>query len=107
METAQGVCLLLSTMPNKIHSLDILTTRFDPAEAEVSITVAPQEFAEGLSLRGRLMGPRSPHVETIEIAYYLQALPPSEDQLRARVVIPEANLWSPKTPFLYDGPVEL
>jgi hypothetical protein len=94
-------------MPNQIASLDVLTTRFDPAEAEVSITVAPQHPAENLSLRGRLMGPRSPHVETIEIAYYLQPAPSSADLLRVRVVIPEANLWSPQTPFLYEGPVEL
>jgi len=73
----------------------------------VSITVAPEQPGESLALRGRLMGPRSPHVETVEIAYYLQQLPTAQELLRARVIIPEANFWSPKAPFLYEGPVEL
>jgi beta-galactosidase/beta-glucuronidase len=27
--------------------------------------------------------------------------------LEFRVIIPEASWWEPKTPFLYEGPVEL
>jgi hypothetical protein len=92
---------------NRILSLNVLTTRFDPLEAEVSISVEPAEPVEQLSLRGRLHGPRSPYADTVEIAYSLKALPVEGDLLRARVVIPEANFWTPKAPFLYEGPVEL
>jgi hypothetical protein len=94
-------------MPHRIFSLETVTTRFDPVEAEVSIAVAPEEPGEGLTLRGRLNGPKSPYANTVEIAYYLKPLPAEGDLLRARVIIPEANLWRPKTPFLYEGPIEL
>jgi len=93
--------------PNRILSVEVLTTRFDPLEAEVSVSVVPEGPGEQLSLRGRLHGPRSPYADTVEIAYSLKPLPVEGDLLRARMVIPEANFWTPKAPFLYEGPVEL
>jgi hypothetical protein len=58
-------------------------------------------------LRGRLMGPRCPGVSTIEIAYPLRPLSAEGNTLTARVLIPEPNLWTEATPFVYEGPVEL
>lgn len=94
-------------MSIRIVGVDILTTRFDPAEAEVTVVVTPEQAGENLELRGRLMGPRCPYADTVEIAYNLRPLPPQDDLPRARIIIPEASPWDPATPFLYDGPVEL
>ncbi len=94
-------------MANRIQSIEIQTTRFDPAEVELTVLVEPDSVEESLSLRGRLMGPRCLFNETIEIAYPLRSLPNQDDLLRARVIIPEPSLWEPATPFLYEGPVEL
>jgi hypothetical protein len=94
-------------MSNRIFGVDLLTTRFDPSEAEVTIVVTPEQPAENLELRGRLMGPRCPYAETVEIAYNLRPLPPQDDLPRARIIIPEASPWEPTTPFLYEGPLEL
>ncbi len=94
-------------MANRIQAVEIQTTRFDPAEVELTVLVAAEVADESLSLHGRLMGPRCLFNETIEIAYPLRPLPNQDDLLRARVVIPEPSLWEPTTPFLYEGPVEL
>jgi hypothetical protein len=94
-------------MTNYLQSLDIQTTRYDPVEAEFTLTLPLDQPLEGAELRGRLLGPRCPHTETIEIAYPLKPIPGEAGLLRARVVIPEASCWEPSTPFLYEGPVEL
>jgi hypothetical protein len=92
---------------NHIVSVDVLTTRFDPAEAEVTVVVTPEQFAPDLEIAGRLMGPKCPYSETVEIAYPLKPLPQDDGLLRARILIPEASPWEPVTPFLYEGPLEL
>ncbi len=94
-------------MKNRIISVDILTTRFDPAEAEVTIVVTPEQLGPDLELAGRLMGPKCPYSDTVEIAYPLKPLPQEDGLPRARVLIPEASLWDPVAPFLYEGPIEL
>jgi hypothetical protein len=54
----------------------------------------------------------------VEVAYPLRPLPvgrasrlpadlSEEGGITQRVVIPEASLWEPESPFLYEGPVEL
>lgn len=90
-----------------IKSIEVRTHRFDPAEAELTVTVVPEAVVPDLALRGRLMGPRCRFAETVEVAYPLRTLPGPGDVLRARVIIPEASFWEPITPFLYEGPVEL
>src|SRR5262245_34985654 len=94
-------------MAPHIQSVETLTTRFDPVEAEVTVTAVVEEPGPDLELRGRLVGPSCVYTETIEIAYPLKPVPAEGDLLRARVVIPEANFWEPRTPFLYRGVIEL
>ncbi len=98
-------------MASQLSSVEVQTTRFDPVEAELGVTAVVSAPAQDLELRGRLMGPRCVYTETIEVAYPLKPLPAEGDVpgdvLRARVVVPEASPWSPKTPFRYEGPVEL
>ncbi len=94
-------------MTQLLQSVEVQTTRFDPIEAELTVTAVLPEVADDAELRGRLMGPRCVDRETVEVAYPLKPLPPEGDLLRARVIIPEASPWSPKTPFRYEGPVEL
>jgi hypothetical protein len=53
------------------------------------------------------MGPSCPYSSTVEVAYPLRPLPDECEALACRVVIPEASLWEPESPFLYRGPVEL
>lgn len=79
--------------------------RLSSAIAELHIRATPVEA--GSELRGRLMGPRVPGAETIEVAYPLKAMPGDEGCACARVIIPEPNLWAPDTPYVYSGPVEV
>ncbi len=91
----------------RTKSVSLRTTRFDPAQAEVTVTVVPEEPVPDLGIRGRLMGPRCLYAETVEVAYPLRTIAGPDNLLRARVIIPEASLWEPRTPFLYQGPIEL
>jgi len=94
-------------MPGLLDLLDVVTTRYDPVDAEVTFSLPLDQPLEGAELRGRLHGPRCPYTETIEIAYPLKPIQGEAGLLRSRVVIPEASLWEPSTPFLYQGQVEL
>jgi hypothetical protein len=97
-------------MANGIRSLELIDRSPGPASAEVWVRVEPEQAADGLELRGRLMGPRCEYSTTVELAYPLRPLqrpPEGEPGLLARVIIPEANLWDPVSPFYYEGPVEL
>lgn len=88
--------------------VEILTTRYDPAETEITLTVLLDDpEANGWELKGRLAGPSTPLAETVEVAYPLRAIVAEDGLLRARVVIPDPCIWSPETPFLYHGPVEV
>jgi hypothetical protein len=97
---------------NRILRVELHAHSAVPAEAEVRVTVVPQRRTPGTEVRGRLMGPRCRFAATVEVAYHFRPLPPSAappapEALAARAVIPEASLWEPQCPFLYEGPVEL
>jgi hypothetical protein len=97
-------------MDNRIVDWHIRYPRWDPGEAELWITVSPRQVAPGTEIRGRLVGPRCTYTTTVEVAYPLR--PPtrpssSGDELTGRIVIPEASLWEPQCPFLYEGTLEL
>lgn len=96
-------------MTNRIESVFLHQHRLSAAEAELWIVVTALHSSG--ELRGRLIGPRCPDLETIEIAYPLRlhSRPPSEfsGKLVGRVIIPEPNLWTREMPFHYDGMVEL
>jgi hypothetical protein len=88
--------------------VETLTTRYDPAETEVTVTVVFDDpDMEGLELKGRLAGPCTPLAETIEVPHPLKMAAADEGLLRARVLLPDPCMWTPETPFLYRGPVEV
>jgi hypothetical protein len=105
-------------MENRIRRIEVYDHSLNPAAAEVWISVWPAYQTATTEVRGRLMGPRCLYSSTVEVAYALRPLPTALETLRSprtpqsggltvRVVIPEANLWEPQCPFLYQGPVEL
>lgn len=97
-------------MTNRIREVQVTQRRWDVAEAELWITVVPEQLTPTTELRGRLVGPRCSGTSTVEIAYPLQPLPhPAEttNGLIARVVIPDPLTWEPQRPYVYEGPVEL
>jgi hypothetical protein len=82
--------------------------RLTSAIAELLIHADFGSDAGEVALAGKLMGPRCPGAETIEIAYALRGLPVTATHRRsARVVIPEPNLWEVNTPYTYWGMVEI
>jgi len=95
-------------MSNRIRHIQIDNICLVPAEAELRLRVELEQVTPTTEVRGRLMGPRCPYSSTVEIAYPLRPARDSDPgQLAYRVIIPEANLWDPVSPFLYEGPVEL
>lgn len=96
-------------MDNRIRQILVRDRSLMPAQAEVWITVVPEYQTPTTEVRGRLMGPRCPYASTVEVAYPLRPLPSprSSSDLTVRAIIPEASLWEPQCPFLYEGPVEL
>jgi hypothetical protein len=98
-------------MDNRIRQIEVCDRSLVPAGAEVWISATIERQTPTTELRGRLMGPRCPYANTVEVAYPLRPLPlgrASETPgLTRRVVIPEASLWEPESPFLYQGPIEL
>lgn len=99
-------------MDNRIRHIEVRDHSLVPAEAEVWISVTPEQQTSTTEVRGRLMGPRCPYSSTVEVAYPLRPLPPGRTPPASsgptmRVVIPEASLWEPESPFLYQGPIEL
>ena len=99
-------------MSNRIREIVVRDHRLDPAEAEVWITVVAEEMTPTTRVSGRLMGPRCPYSATVEVAYPLRSWKREDEEadsksLTMRVIIPEASLWEPESPFLYQGPVEL
>jgi hypothetical protein len=98
-------------MENSLRHLEVRNRSLVPAQAEVWVTVVPERMDGGTEVRGRLVGPRSAYTATVEVAYPLRPLAPgvpgSPGGITRRVIIPEASLWEPAKPFLYQGPVEL
>jgi hypothetical protein len=98
-------------MDNAIRRIEVRDRSLAPAQAEVWVTVVPERIDAATEVRGRLMGPRNAHTATVEVAYQLRPLAPGVPGdpagITRRVIIPEASLWEPARPFLYQGPVEL
>jgi beta-galactosidase/beta-glucuronidase len=95
-------------MINQIRHVKVENRCLVPAEAELRLTVELDRVTPTTEVRGRLMGPRCPYSSTVEIAYPLRPSRDVElDRFVFRVIIPEASLWDPVSPFLYEGPVEL
>ncbi len=94
-----------------LRSVAIATKTLNPAEAEIQITLDFNAPVTQVDFRGRLMGPRCPYAETVEIAYNFTRLPRADSQentsVTGRIIIPEPSLWDPISPMLYQGPIEL
>jgi beta-galactosidase/beta-glucuronidase len=93
-------------MSNRIRNVHVVNHRLDPHETELRIIVEVEELTPTTQIKGRLMGPRNVYRSTVEVAYPLREVEHA-DSIVLRVVIPEASWWEPKTPFLYQGPLEL
>jgi hypothetical protein len=99
-------------MENRIRRIEVHNHSLDPVSAEVWISVLPEHHTATTEVRGRLIGPCCLYSSTVEVAYLLRPLPPHQQLpessgLTIRAVIPEASLWEPQCPFLYQGPIEL
>jgi len=99
-------------MENRILRIQVFDRSLDPISAEAWITVLSEHHTATTEVRGRLMGPRCLYSSTVEVAYPLRPVPSHQQQpgspgLTVRAVIPEASLWEPQCPFLYQGPIEL
>jgi len=99
------------TMKNRIRKTTIEVQRLSAAEAEIRVSAELEELTPGTELRGKLTGPCCPGVTTVEVAYRLLPLPRLPEDpphtLTVRVLIPEPNLWTETTPFVYGGRLEL
>ncbi|MHB1423410.1 MAG: hypothetical protein ACYC3I_09505 [Gemmataceae bacterium] len=99
-------------MENRIRRIEVHDRSLDTVSAEIWISVLAEHHTPATEVRGRLMGPRCLYSSTVEVAYSLRPLPPHQQPaepsgLTVRAVIPEASLWEPQCPFLYQGPIEL
>lgn len=96
-------------MSNRIRRIDVIDQAISPAECSLRVVVTPERVGPTTEIRGRFMGPRCLFASTVEVAYPLRRQPGlvNPGELAARVVVPEASLWEPQSPFLYQGPIEL
>ena len=98
-------------MKNRIRNTTVGIRSLSAAEADVWLIVEVERRTPGTELRGKVTGPRCPGVTTVEVAYPLRPLSYSVESpdgtVRARVLIPEPNLWTEKTPFVYEVHLEL
>ena len=94
----------------KIDRFTIEQKRLSTAEAELWVFVHVATVDLSTQLRGNLVGPRAPNVETVQIAYPFKPISPAgqaENILIGRVLIPDPNFWTTETPFVYEGKIEL
>jgi hypothetical protein len=99
-------------MDNRIRQIWVVQGQLEPTEAEVWISVYPDQVTATTTVRGRLVGPRCRYASTVEVAYPLREYvrpheKEGEPHLSRRVLIPEPSFWDPVSPFLYGGAVEL
>jgi hypothetical protein len=94
----------------KIQQLTVQQKRLSTAEAELWVFVHVERIDDTTRLIGCLVGPHCATAETVQINYPLKPIHPegyADYVLVGRIVIPEPNFWTPETPFVYEGGVEL
>lgn len=91
-------------MTNRIRDITVVNHRLDPHETELRILVEVENLTPTTEIKGRLMGPRNAFASTVEIAYPMREVQKGREM---RVIIPEPSWWSPQSPFLYQGPLDL
>lgn len=73
----------------------------DPVRAELVFSFDPKKLGVDVEIRGRVIGPRCPGVNTVEVAYPAR---PIEGQVGAfYVMIPEPSMWEPECQFTYEA----
>jgi hypothetical protein len=96
---------------NCIRETRVEIRRLTPTEADVWFIAELDSVSPGTELRGRLVGPKCPGVTTVEVPYVLcrpRGLDAdSPKNLAVHALIPEPNMWTEQTPFVYEGPLEL
>src|SRR5262245_20243085 len=95
---------------NSIRSISLRDHRLDPAEAEIRITVCPDTLSPTTEIRGRFVGPRCAGHSTLEVAYPLRPTPSDAEAanaISARVIGADSCFWTPESPYVYEGKVEL
>jgi Glycosyl hydrolases family 2 len=90
-----------TTKLDPLPSYTVRVHRLDSAVAELYVTFA--DLSPDVEVHGRVMGPRCPGVQTVEVAYYLR---PTGTLGDFRLIIPDPVLWSSEQPYMYEGPVE-
>jgi len=94
----------------KIDQLTVQQKRLSPADAELWIFAHVAELSDAIQIRGTLSGPYCAELQTIQIAYPIKRIHPpgfADNVWIGRILIPEPNLWTVETPFIYQGNVEL
>jgi beta-galactosidase/beta-glucuronidase len=98
-------------MSNHIRKLTLEIRRLSAVEAEIWVNIEAERITPTTEVRGKLLGPRCAGVTTVEIAYPLLPAPraarSNAETIVMRAFIDEPNLWSEKTPFVYEGFAEL
>ena len=98
-------------MSNRIVNVELVQQRATPAVAELWVVVTPERVTPATEVRGKLVGPRCRGVTTVEVAYPFRPVVRTDDAgdlgLTCTAVVPEPNLWTPTTPFVYEAIVEL
>jgi hypothetical protein len=80
----------------RVHRLNAVL-----AEVRIEFPALPAD----VEVRGRLMGPRCPGINTVEVAYSLRLVPDMAPRI-FQVIIPEPTCWTPERPYRYEGPVD-
>src|SRR5437016_933315 len=99
-------------MTNSIKDIQVWHDAMSPTEAEVVISVQPEQLLSTTQVRGKLVGPKCRYASTVEVAYALRESSREYAStgipgIICRALIPEPSLWDPISPFIYKGQVEL
>jgi Glycosyl hydrolases family 2 len=100
-------------MSNRITGLGAYDRTTPPSDAELLLFVVAEQITATTEVRGRVTGPHCLEASTVEIAYPLRPAPFARDYpelkdgLLVQATIPEASLWEPSRPFLYQVFIEL
>ena|SRR5215472_12037921 len=95
---------------NKLREVSLEVRRLSDADAELWLRIDAEKVTPTTEVRGRMIGPHCPGVNTIEVAYPLQPFPRQPDglpPLSRRVAVPDPSLWEPSRPFVYHVVIEL
>src|SRR5579871_4918830 len=91
----------------KIVKVTAEFVRADTTIAQFLVKVTLDNPVGETEVKGQVVGPRCPGFSTVEIAYPLSQFDKWGSVVVLKGVIPEPNLWSETTPFVYEIAVEV